>query len=257
MSAAVNVATVNLWGNRVGAVALDEFNNGIFEFDPEFLKTDLDIAPVTMPLEKARQDPRHSFPGLRSETFKRLPGTLADSLPDKFGQALVDTWLARQGRGPEDFSIIERLCYTGTRAMGALEFQPSSTGNLEKAVDINLDQMVSLVREVFKHRDRLDHTPTNDDAVNQDALLNILIVGTSAGGARAKAVIAYDEKTGQVMSGQADAPPPPAEAVRVGRVQSRTGDDRRLQPVAGFRHRGYPRRLVAVRPPHPAQRLRR
>ena len=206
MNATVDVATVNLWGNRVGAVALDEFNNGIFEFDPEFLKTGLDIAPVTMPLEKARQDPRHSFPGLRPETFKRLPGLLADSLPDKFGQALVDTWLARQGRGPEDFSIIERLCYTGTRAMGALEFQPSSTSHLEQAVDINLDQMVSLVRDVFKHRNRLDETLTNDDEVNQDALLNILIVGTSAGGARAKAVIAFDEKSGQVMSGQTDAP---------------------------------------------------
>jgi serine/threonine-protein kinase HipA len=206
MNATVDVATVNLWGNRVGAVALDEFNNGIFEFDPEFLKTGLDIAPVTMPLEKARQDPRHSFPGLRPETFKRLPGLLADSLPDKFGQALVDTWLARQGREPEDFSIIERLCYTGTRAMGALEFQPSSTSHLEQAVDINLDQMVSLVRDVFKHRNRLDETLTNDDEVNQDALLNILIVGTSAGGARAKAVIAFDEKSGQVMSGQTDAP---------------------------------------------------
>ena len=206
MNATVDVATVNLWGNRVGAVALDEFNNGIFEFDPEFLKTGLDIAPVTMPLEKARQDPRHSFPGLRPETFKRLPGLLADSLPDKFGQALVDTWLARQGREPEDFSIIERLCYTGTRAMGALEFQPSTTSHLEQAVDINLDQMVSLVRDVFKHRNRLDETLTNDDEVNQDALLNILIVGTSAGGARAKAVIAFDEKSGQVMSGQTDAP---------------------------------------------------
>ena len=206
MNATVDVATVNLWGNRVGAVALDEFNNGIFEFDPEFLKTGLDIAPVTMPLEKARQDSRHSFPGLRPETFKHLPGLLADSLPDKFGQALVDTWLARQGRGPEDFSIIERLCYTGTRAMGALEFQPSSTSHLEQAVDINLDQMVSLVREVFKHRNGLDATLTNDDEVNQGALLNILIVGTSAGGARAKAVIAFDEKSGQVMSGQTDAP---------------------------------------------------
>jgi serine/threonine-protein kinase HipA len=206
MNATVNVANVNLWGNRVGAVALDEYNNGIFEFDPEFLKLGLDIAPVTMPLEKARRDPIYSFPGLRPETFKGLPGLLADSLPDKFGQAIIDTWLARQGRGPEDFSIIERLCYTGTRAVGALEFQPSSTSNLEKSVDINLGQMVSVVREVIKRRNSLDETLTNDDDVNQAALLSILMVGTSAGGARAKAVIAFDEKTGQVMSGQADAP---------------------------------------------------
>ena len=206
MNAAVNVANVNLWGNRVGAVALDEYNNGIFEFDPEFLKLGLDIAPVTMPLQKARQDPRYSFPSLRPQTFKRLPGLLADSLPDKFGQAIVDTWLARQGRGPEDFSIIERLCYTGTRAMGALEFQPSSTSRLEKAVDIDLDQIVSLVREVIKRRSSLDETLTNDADVNQESLSNILTVGTSAGGARAKAVIAFNQETGQVMSGQADAP---------------------------------------------------
>lgn len=206
MNATVNVANVNLWGNRVGAVALDEYNNGIFEFDAEFLKIGLDIAPVIMPLEKARQDPGYSFPNLRPETFKRLPGLLADSLPDKFGQALVDTWLARQGRGPEDFSIIERLCYTGTRAMGALEFQPSSSSNWEIAIDIDLNQMVSLVRDVIKRRNSLDETLTNDDDANQDALLNILMVGTSAGGARAKAIIAFNEETGQVMSGQADAP---------------------------------------------------
>jgi serine/threonine-protein kinase HipA len=206
MNASVNVANVNLWGNRVGAVALDEYNNGIFEFDSEFLKIGLDIAPVIMPLEKARQDPRYSFPNLRPETFKRLPGLLADSLPDKYGQAIVDTWLARQGLGPEDFSIIERLCYTGTRAMGALEFQPSSTSNLGKAVDIDLNQMVSLVRDVIKRRNSLDETLANDGDANQEALLNILMVGTSAGGARAKAIIAFNEKTGQVMSGQADAP---------------------------------------------------
>jgi serine/threonine-protein kinase HipA len=207
MTAAVEVATVNLWGNRVGAVALDEFDHGIFEFDPEFLKLGLDIAPVTMPLAQARRDPSYSFPDLRTETFKRLPGLLADSLPDKFGQAIVDTWLARQGRGPEDFSIIERLCYTGTRAMGALEFQPSSTGNLEQAVDINLEKMVSLVREVIKRRTNLDETLAKNDKLNQAALLNILMVGTSAGGARAKAVIAFNQNTGQVMSGQAQIPP--------------------------------------------------
>ena len=207
MNAVVEVATVNLWGNRVGAVALDEFDHGIFEFDPEFLKLGLDIAPVTMPLAQARRDPSYSFPDLRTETFKRLPGLLADSLPDKFGQAIVDTWLARQGRGPEDFSIIERLCYTGTRAMGALEFQPSSTGNLEQAVDINLEKMVSLVRDVIKRRTNLDETLAKNDKLNQAALLNILMVGTSAGGARAKAVIAFNQNTGQVMSGQAQIPP--------------------------------------------------
>jgi len=207
MKPTVQIAVVQLWGNRVGAVGLDEFGNGIFEYDPEFLKLGLDIAPITMSLDNARREPKYSFPALQPETFKRLPGLLADALPDKFGQAIIDTWLARQGRGPEDFSIIERLCYTGTRAMGALEFQPTSTGNMETPVNIELDKIVTLVREVIKQRTNLDVTLTDDGDANQEALINILVVGTSAGGARAKAVIAYNEKTGQVMSGQAEAPP--------------------------------------------------
>lgn len=207
MNAAVNVATVQLWGHRVGAVGLDQFDNGVFEYDPEFLKLGLDIAPITMPLDIARHDPKYSFPSLRPETFKRLPGMLADALPDKFGQAIVDAWLARQGRAPEDFSIIERLCYTGKRAMGALEFQPSSTKNMETAVDIELDRMVALVRDVIAKRTSLDATLREKGNVNQKALLNILVIGTSAGGARAKAVIAFNESTGQVMSGQAETPP--------------------------------------------------
>lgn len=207
MKPTVQIAVVKLWGNRVGAVGLDEFGNGIFEYDPEFLKLGLDIAPITMSLDNARREPKYSFPALKPETFKRLPGLLADALPDKFGQAIIDTWLARQGRGPEDFSIIERLCYTGTRAMGALEFQPTSTGNMETPVNIELDKIVTLVREVIKQRTNLDVTLTDDGDANQEALINILVVGTSAGGARAKAVIAYNEKTGQVMSGQAEAPP--------------------------------------------------
>jgi len=207
MNATVQIAVVQLWGHRVGAVGLDEYGNGVFEYDPEFLKLGLDIAPVTMSLDNARREPKYSFPALRSETFKRLPGLLADALPDKFGQAIIDTWLARQGRAPEDFSVIERLCYTGTRAMGALEFQPTSTGDMGTPVNLELDKMVELVREVIKQRTDLDVTLTDDGDANQEALINILVVGTSAGGARAKAVIAYNEKTGQVMSGQAEAPP--------------------------------------------------
>ena len=207
MNATVNVATVKLWGHRVGAVGLDQFDKGVFEYDPEFLKLGLDIAPITMPLDKARRDPKYSFPALRTETFKGLPGMLADALPDKFGQAIVDAWLARQGREPEDFSIIERLCYTGKRAMGALEFQPSSTANMETVVDIELNKMVALVRDVIAKRNGLDATLTEKSSMNQKALLSILVIGTSAGGARAKAVIAFNESTGQVRSGQAEAPP--------------------------------------------------
>ena len=201
------VAEVWLWGQRVGAVALDDSGVGVFEYDTGFLRLGLDVAPLTMPLEAARRGHvLHSFPALRRETFKRLPGLLADTLPDKFGQAIIDAWLARQGRSAEDFSIIERLCYTGSRAMGALEFRPAVMAQLNQPVAVEIGEMVSLIQQVMNHRNTL-HARLNDDAQNnRQALLDILRVGTSAGGARAKAVIAYNEKTGEVLSGQADAP---------------------------------------------------
>ena len=207
MNAAVDVAEVRLWDHRVGAVALDAAGVGVFEYDEDFLKLGLDIAPITMPLEEARNGRTlHSFPALNRETFKRLPGLLADTLPDKFGQAIVNTWLARQGRSPDDFSIIERLCYTGSRAMGALEFTPVMIQHLDKAVDINIDEMVKLVHAVISRRNQVNAKLTDDEQDNQHALLDILRIGTSAGGARAKAVIAYNEDSGAVMSGQAQAP---------------------------------------------------
>jgi len=206
MNATTEVAEVWLWGHRVGAVAL-EGNVGVFEYDAHFLKLGLDIAPITMPLEEARNGHTlHSFPALNQETFKRLPGLLADSLPDKFGEAIVNTWLAQQGRSPNDFSIIERLCYTGSRAMGALEFKPAEVQHLDHAVDVNIDKILNLVREVINHRNQIDVRLTDDELENKGALLDILRIGTSAGGARAKAVIAYNEDTGKIKSGQAEAP---------------------------------------------------
>ncbi len=202
----VEVAEVWLWGNRVGAVALDELGVGVFEYDAAFLQLGLDVAPLMMPLEEARRGHvLYSFPGLNRETFKQLPGLLADSLPDKFGQAIVNAWLARQGRSPDDFSIIERLCYTGSRAMGALEFKPAIQ-HLDQPVGVEIGEMITLIQDVMKRRNALDTRFTDDAQGNQQALLDILRIGTSAGGARAKAVIAYNEKTAEVLSGQADAP---------------------------------------------------
>jgi len=203
----VNVAEVWLWDHRVGAVALDDLGVGVFEYDTNFLKRGLDVAPLMMPLEEARRGHTiHSFPALNPETFKRLPGLLADTLPDKFGQAIVNAWLARQGRSPDDFSIIERLCYTGSRAMGALEFRPTVIKHLAQPVSVEISEMITLIQDVMNHRNSLDVTLTHDEQETQEALLDILRIGTSAGGARAKAVIAYNEKTGEVLSGQADAP---------------------------------------------------
>ena len=203
----INVAEVWLWQHRVGAVALDEFGNAVFEYDTDFLKLGLDIAPIMMPLQEAlRGHVLHSFPALNKETYKRLPGMLADALPDKFGQAIVDAWLARQGRSAADFSVIERLCYAGSRAMGALEFKPAVFKHLTQPVTIELDEMISLIQNVMAQRNAVKVTLSNDDQENQQALLEILRIGTSAGGARAKAVIAYNENSGEVLSGQADAP---------------------------------------------------
>ena len=204
----VDVAEVWLWQHRVGAVALDELGSAVFEYDTDFLKLGLDIAPIMMPLQEARRGHvLHSFPALNRETFKQLPGLLADTLPDKFGQAIIDAWLARQGRSANDFSILERLCYTGSRAMGALEFKPAVIKHLNQAVIIELDEMISLIQDVMAQRNTLDVTLSSDEQENQQALLDILRIGTSAGGARAKAVIAYNENSGKVLSGQAEAPP--------------------------------------------------
>lgn len=203
----VNVAEVWLWGHRAGAVALDKLGVGIFEYDSDFLKRGLDVAPLMMPLEGARHgNVIHSFPALNPETFKHLPGFLADTLPDKFGQAIVNAWLARQGRNPDDFSIIERLCYTGSRAMGALEFKPAVIEHLSQPVSIEISEIIILIQDVMNHRNTLDVTLSHDQQLTQEALLDILRIGTSAGGARAKAVIAYNENTNEVLSGQADAP---------------------------------------------------
>ncbi|MBE9549643.1 MAG: type II toxin-antitoxin system HipA family toxin [Proteobacteria bacterium] len=203
----VKVAEVWLWKHRVGAVALDDLGVGVFEYDPEFLKSGLDIAPLMMPLSEAlRGHVLYSFPALNAETFKRLPGLLADTLPDKFGTAIVNAWLARQGRSPDDFSIIERLCYTGTRAMGALTFKPAVTEHLNQPVNVEISELITLIQDVMSHRNSLNTTLSENELITQEALLDILRIGTSAGGARAKAVIAYNEKTGKVLSGQADAP---------------------------------------------------
>lgn len=203
----VDTAMVTLWGDTVGAVSwLSERAYGIFEYDPDFLKKGLDISPIHMSLDVARRgDARFSFPSLNKETFLGLPGLLADALPDKFGNSIIDAWLARNGRDSADFNPVERLCYTGKRAMGALEFSPTIVDQYDKSVDVEISELVVLAQEIMDERKRLDVQVGNNEQENADAILDILRVGTSAGGARPKAIIAMD-KNGNVMSGQADVP---------------------------------------------------
>jgi len=140
----VETAMVDLWGELVGAVAWDPDRElATFEFDRDFLDRDLDLSPLKMPLAVARRgDARFSFRNLSHETFRGLPGLLADSLPDNFGNSIINAWLARQGRTPASFSPVERLCYTGSRAMGALEFRPAVQEAFAESVPVEVAELV-------------------------------------------------------------------------------------------------------------------
>ncbi len=206
MVAPVDVAYVRIWDMLVGAVAWDR-DRGIatFEFDREFLDQNLDLAPLRMPVADARiGDAVFEFPALSGTTFRGLPGLLADALPDRFGNTIIDAWLARQGRSSEDFSPVERLCYTGRRAMGALEFAPAINPDIDKSVPVEIGELIALAQTVTDQRERLQSNIIEEPA---DALLDIIRVGTSAGGIRPKAVIALNETTQEIRSGQVDAPP--------------------------------------------------
>jgi serine/threonine-protein kinase HipA len=191
------IAKVQLWGRTIGAVSLEEGREvAAFQYDADFARSGIELSPLVMPLGEQV----YQFPALPRNTFHGLPGMLADALPDKFGNALIDAWLATQGRTPESFHAVERLCYTDTRGMGALEFAPTLGPKSGKAAKIQVDALVRLAGEVLTHRGDLQgHFHS---AGKESALSDILRVGTSAGGARAKAVIAWNRKTNEVRSGQ-------------------------------------------------------
>jgi serine/threonine-protein kinase HipA len=190
----MTAAIIQLYGTPIGAVSWDPDRElGVFEYDPDFLGSGIEVSPIAMPLGPGR----FSFPNLSRETFKGLPGLLADSLPDKFGNLLIDQWLARQGRSPESFDPVERLCYLGTRAMGGLEFQPTLLPESPPET-LHLAALVQLANDALASRESL-HANLSQPP---EALATILRVGTSAGGARAKAVIAWNPVTGEIRSGQ-------------------------------------------------------
>ncbi|MBN2262573.1 MAG: type II toxin-antitoxin system HipA family toxin [Prolixibacteraceae bacterium] len=202
----VSAANILLWGNNIGAVIWDEKRMlASVEFAPSFAKLGLNVAPLTMPLSEIAQGNRlFSFPGLNRETFSGLPGLLADSLPDRFGNALLDAWLAAQGRTKQSVNPVERLCYTGSRGMGALIYEPSlRVSNNGRSEKIDVEHLVELARLVLNEKASIKGKLNNNSI---DGLNDIIKVGTSAGGARAKAVIAYNETSGEMFSGQVDAP---------------------------------------------------
>ncbi|MDQ3759080.1 MAG: type II toxin-antitoxin system HipA family toxin [Actinomycetota bacterium] len=193
---------MRLWGERLGAVSLargDEFAR--FQYAPEFLSRGPEVAPLTMPL---RAD-AYSFPALARESFDGLPGLLADALPDRYGHALIDAWLARQGRSPDSFDAVERLCYVGRRAMGALEFEPAQGPDPSADDVVQVAELAELAAEILAQRENL--SGSLGEGKRRKALEQILRVGTSAGGARAKALVALDPATGEVRSGQLELKP--------------------------------------------------
>jgi serine/threonine-protein kinase HipA len=193
----MTVAAVTLWGARIAAVSIDApARYATFQYDPAFVRSGIQVAPMRMPL---RAQP-YSFPGLPHDAFSGLPGLLADALPDRWGTALINAWLASQGRDESSFDVVQRLCYVGTRGVGALEFEPAHEPSLPPGADIQVDALVRLASEVLAEREQF--VTELSEHPEEEAMKAILAVGSSAGGARPKAFIAYNDTTGQVRSGQ-------------------------------------------------------
>ncbi|MCF6264735.1 MAG: type II toxin-antitoxin system HipA family toxin [Xanthomonadales bacterium] len=194
----MTIATAKLWGTNIGYISMERTERfARFEYDPDFVEHQIEPAPLMMPL-KAHYI--YQFQDLQPRSFHGLPGFITDSLPDRYGQKLINVWLARSGRQPEDFNAVDRLCYVGKRGMGALEFEPSTPVTITADKHLEIKDLTELASIAFANQDILD---TKLSAAGGDeALLDILSVGTSAGGARAKAVIAFNPENKQVRSGQ-------------------------------------------------------
>jgi serine/threonine-protein kinase HipA len=199
----VATAFVNIWGTRAGAIAWDDNTQlGSFEYDPAFKARSLDLAPIKIPIDSDRRV--FSFSELRNiSTFNGLPGLLADSLPDNYGNRLIEAWLADQGRAPNSMSPIEKLCFIGSRGMGALEFEPSKFKKAKNTFSVDVNDLVDLAKRILHERQGFN---VNLNVDEKKAMQDMLKIGTSAGGMRAKAIIAFNEKTGEVRSGQTRVP---------------------------------------------------
>lgn len=196
MVSKTDVAIVKLWGDDIGAVSWDRNRElGFFEFEPSFLKKGINISPYLLDREKPGI---LNYPDINKNTYKGLPGFLADTLPDDFGNAVIDAWLGRMGRDRQSFSPVERLCYTGTRGMGAFEFHPAIARKTETVTSVEIDELVLLASQVLNNRESFISEGKN--------LAELISVGTSAGGQRPKALLAIHPGTGRVVSGQIKAP---------------------------------------------------
>lgn len=189
---------VKLWGTTIGALSQANDNFASFEYNPDFVRSGIEPAPITMPV---RAGVIYRFPNLSSATFHNLPGLFVDSIPDKFGNKIIDQWLTQNGREPGSFSALERLCYTGSRGMGALEFYPAIHPNFIESEPLEIERLRALTANILDQRKKIKVKLREKEIFEQ-----IVKVGTSAGGARAKVLIAYNEATNTVLSGQVRAP---------------------------------------------------
>jgi len=200
----ITTAFINIWKHHAGAIAWDDSTGlGSFEFEPSFLKNNLDISPLKMPVT-IPAGKIFSFPELRtSSSFRGLPGLLADLLPDRYGNALINAWLARHGRPQNSMNPVEILCFIGKRGMGAMEIEPAFPKGSDKAGKVEIDELVRIADDILSGRKEFSASLPEDE---EKAMSDILKMGTSPAGARAKVLIAFNEATGEVRSGQADAP---------------------------------------------------
>tara|TARA_B100000700_G_scaffold311500_2_gene393712 strand:+ start:155253 stop:156572 length:1320 start_codon:yes stop_codon:yes gene_type:complete len=196
----VHSATVRLWGTRIGALAWDERNDvAVFRYDPRFQKSGIQVAPLIMPL----RDEPYVFDNISKRTFSGLNGMVIDSLPDTYGNKIINQWLAKNGRKPDSLNPVEKLCYIGQRGMGALEFDPSSRA-LETSEAFDVADLAQFANDIVNEREAFQTTLAADQ---HDNLSDAIRVGTSgAGGARAKALIAWHKERNEVRSGQVKAP---------------------------------------------------
>lgn len=200
----MEVITITYQDDVVGAVSFDtEKGLGAFEYDPGFIKKGVELSPIKMPLSNRI----YSFPELDFNTFKGLPGLIADSLPDDFGNAVLNAWVAGQGRSPGDITPLQRLQYTGKRGMGALEYAPATKlRSLNASQQVEIQSLVSIAQEILDSRGNFEVELKQNGQDDREAMMSLLSVGMSAGGARPKAVLAFNEDFTQVRSGQAKVP---------------------------------------------------
>lgn len=187
----MEVITVNYHQHHVGALSFDTDSGlGAFEYAPRFIHTGIQLAPIKMPLAERI----YSFPELDFTTFKGLPGLIADSLPDDFGNAVLNAWLASQGRSPSEIRPLQRLQFTGRRGMGALEYAPATRMKHLNAIQpVAIDTLVSIAQEILDARGQFRQALNNTGQDERQAMLALLSVGMSAGGARPKAVVAFNK----------------------------------------------------------------